>query len=125
MRFFSSVPDGGKGSGVTAYFLCEIKPLFSIALLRFDLGTREALHDHAFNAVTIWLKGKIREHHLDGTTKDFAAGRVKFTKRETFHKVEALEKTWALSFRGPWVDRWHESRSGKIVTLTHGRKEIN
>lgn len=34
MKFFSKAPDGGKDSEVDGYFLCEIKPLFSIVLLR-------------------------------------------------------------------------------------------
>jgi hypothetical protein len=34
-RLFYVKPDGGKDSGVTAYFLIEWKVLFSIGLLRF------------------------------------------------------------------------------------------
>lgn len=124
MTFLCVAPDGGNGSGVTGLYLVEIKSLFSIVLLRFNKGTREAFHSHAFDALTFWLKGSVREHHLDGTTKDFSAGRVKYTPRDTFHKVEALETTWAVSFRGPWVDRWQEARSGRIITLTHGRREL-
>lgn len=124
MRVLDKAPDGGKHSGVTAYFLIENKRLFSIALLKFNTGSREAFHEHAFNAVTLWLKGRVREHHLNGRPLEFKAGDVKFTARSTFHKIEALEPTWALSIRGPWVDRWRESRAGKLVTLTHGRREV-
>lgn len=124
MRLFSKAPDGGKDSGVTGHFLIEIKSLFSIVLLRFEKGTREAFHDHAFNAWTLWLKGMAREHHLDGTTKEWYRGQVKYTPRKVFHKVEALKTTWAVSIRGPWNKTWHESRNGKLVTLTHGRKEV-
>lgn len=124
MKLLSKSPDGGKHSGVTGFFLVEVKPLFSIVLLHFNEGTREAFHEHAFNAVTLWLKGRVREHHLSGETKEFTAGDVKITRRETFHKVEALEDTWAISVRGPWADRWREWRHGKFVTLTHGRKEV-
>jgi quercetin dioxygenase-like cupin family protein len=124
MRFFSKAPDGGRGSGVTGYFLVEIKPLFSIVLLHFAKGTREAFHEHAFNALTIWLKGKVREHHLSGETKDFRVGQIKFTGRACFHKIEALTSTWALSFRGPWRDTWREFRNNRFVKLTHGRREV-
>lgn len=124
LKFFSKSPDGGKGSGVTGYFLVEIKPLFSIVLLHFSEGSREAFHEHAFNALTIWLSGRVREHHLDGEIKEFSAGRVKYTPRRTFHKIEGLMSTWAISFRGPWVDYWRECRSGRLVTLTHGRREV-
>jgi quercetin dioxygenase-like cupin family protein len=125
MRLFEKSHDGGTESGVTGYFLVEIKPLFSVVLLRFSKGTREAYHSHAFHAVTMWLKGKVIEHHRDGRRKFFRGGMVKYTGRNTFHKVEALETTWAISFRGPWLDRWHEDRQRKLVTLTHGRNIVD
>jgi quercetin dioxygenase-like cupin family protein len=125
MKLFSKAWDGGSDSGVTGYFLIEIKPLFSIVLLRFGKGTREAFHSHAFNALTFWLKGRVVEHHRDGRKKFFKAGMAKYTSRSDFHKVEALETTWALSFRGPWTDRWQEDRRQQLVTLTHGRKVVD
>lgn len=125
MRFFSKSHDGGKDSGVTGYFLIEIKSLFSIVLLRFRKGTRDAYHNHAFNALTIWLKGNVIEHMLDGTQNNWRSGNIKYTPRNAFHKVEALNNTWALCFRGPWKDTWNESRNGNKVTLTHGRKELD
>jgi hypothetical protein len=124
-HWFKTSPDGGKESGVTGYFLVEIKWLFSIVLLRFSKGTREAYHSHAFNALTIWLKGRVKEHMLDGRVLEWNSSSFKYTPRENFHKVEALEDSWALCFRGPWVDRWHESRRGQLVTLTHGRVEVD
>lgn len=48
----------------------------------------------------------------------------KYTPRSNFHKVIAHENTYALTFRGPWLDTWNEFKNDKIVTLTHGRKEI-
>lgn len=125
MKFLSKSHDGGKDSGVTGFFLVEIKSMFSIVLLKFNKGTREAYHNHAFNALTIWLKGSVLEHLLDGTILQWKAGDFKYTPRENFHKVESLSDTWALCFRGPWLDRWNESRKGNLVTLTHGRKEID
>lgn len=127
MKLFSKAADGGKNSGVTGYFLIEWKRAFSVVLLRFNKGTREAFHEHAFNAVTLWLKGRVREHRLFAgaeTVQEFRAGQLKYTPRDNMHKIEALETTWALSIRGPWVDRWREFREGRFVTLTHGRKEI-
>jgi quercetin dioxygenase-like cupin family protein len=125
MKFFAVSKDGGPKSHVTGFFLLEIKPLFSIALLRFALGTREAFHSHAFNAVTLWLSGKVIEHNLDGTSKQWTPGQLKYTRRKTFHKVEALKDSWALTFRGPWVDMWREFVDGKFITLTHGRRVVS
>lgn len=124
MRFLNKSHDGGKDSGVTGYFLIEIKSLFSIVLLKFNKGTREAYHNHAFNALTFWLKGNVLEHKLDGQTLEWKSGNVKYTPRDNFHKVEALSETWALCLRGPWKDQWNESRNNKLITLTHGRKEV-
>lgn len=59
MRLMSYASDGGINSGVKGLFLIEIKPVFSIVLLRFRKGTREAYHSHAFNAVTWFLKGTV------------------------------------------------------------------
>jgi hypothetical protein len=126
MKFFSKAPDGGADSGVTGYFLVEVKSLFSVVLLRFSKGTREAYHSHAFSAFTVWLKGSILEHDVNGAKppKFFGSGHWKYTPREKFHKVEALETSWALSFRGPWSDTWQEHKDGKFVTLTHGRQVV-
>ena len=138
-RMFSVRSDGGKDSGVTAYFLIEWKPIISIAILHFKPGTREAYHTHAFNALTWWLKGKVTEAKLNAAfngkgellnqggdiTKDYKPSfKPKFTARSNFHKVIAHEDTYALTFRGPWHNQWMEFNNKKIVNLTNGRKEI-
>lgn len=132
MRFFQKVKDGGPDSPVDAYVLIEIKSLFSIMLLHFPKGrTREAYHSHAFNAITIWLKGKVREHLLgdDGAGLLYTAPSIKRTPTWLMHKIEPIEDAWALTFRGPWRDKWEEYRENnpkgsRFVILTHGRKEV-
>ena len=124
-RIFYVKPDGGKDSGVTAYFLIEWKVLFSIGILHFKEGTREAFHNHAFNALTWWLKGDVTEIKLNDSEKGFKPSIVpKFTSRKNFHKVKANKDTWALTFRGQWKDIWSEYKNGSYIKLTHGRKEI-
>jgi hypothetical protein len=125
MRFCQWVDDGGKNSGVKGFFLIEIKSLFTIVLLRFSKGTRDAYHTHAFNAITLWLKGAVLEHLKGGATTCYMPLEFKYTSRSCFHKVEALKTTWALSFRGPWVNTWQEDHNGKVVTLTYGRREVD
>ena len=125
-RIFYSKPDGGKDSGVTAYFLIEWKVLFSIGILHFKKGTREAFHSHAFNAFTFWLKGNVTEIKPDNARLKFSASfKPKFTPRSNVHKVMAHTDTYALTFRGPWLDYWYEYKGNKQITLTHGRKIIN
>lgn len=124
MKLLWRAADGGKNSGVTGYFLIEWKSVFSVVLLHFNKGSREAYHSHAFNAWTLWLWGLVVELHREGGMKVFMMGDLKRTYRDTFHKVECLETAWALSIRGPWSSTWQEDRNGKLVTLTHGRREV-
>lgn len=135
MKLFAKVKDGGPYSKVTAYFLIEWKRFFSIALLRFDKGSREAFHSHAFNCVSWVLRGalheitrhevgRIRAHEHQYYTPSL---RPVVTRRDTFHQVFGLaERSWVLTFRGPWVDRWREwlLDEKREVTLTHGRVEV-
>jgi hypothetical protein len=138
-RLFYVKPDGGKDSGVTAYFLIEWKVLFSIGILHFKKGTREAYHNHAFNALTWWLKGSVTEAKLNATfdgknnliekyediERNYITSLIpKYTSRNNFHKVLSHTDTWALTFRSRWKDTWMEFKDNKIITLTHGRKEI-
>lgn len=135
MKFFKTAKDGGEESHVTGFFIVEIKSLFSIVLLHFRNGTREAFHSHAFNAITWFLKGQVTEHRLYPGSQTFGPIVTQFlpsfvpkiTLRSNLHKVFSLGDTWALSFRGPWKDSWIEYRSTekKFVTLTHGRKTIS
>lgn len=144
-KFFYKGKDGGDESNVTGYWLFESKRFGSIVLLCFDKGSREAYHTHAFNAISWILKGKLEErslHTLDICDKDGSiihtskweeVTEIKpslkpiFTSRERFHRVFGMaEKTWALSFRGPWLKTWKEFRpkEERTVILTNGRKEV-
>lgn len=129
-RIFSKRYDGGEKSGVTAFFLIEWKPIFSIAILKFTPGSREAYHSHAFNGLTWWLKGKVTEKRLNKddtiTSKTFTPSlKPKYTPRDNCHKVIAHTNTYALTFRGPWQDTWYEIIDGKKITLTHGREKVD
>ena len=43
-----------------------VSTLFSIALLVFEDGSREAYHEHAFNCVSWVLSGHLSENFMDG-----------------------------------------------------------
>jgi hypothetical protein len=128
MKLFWHGKDGGPESNVDGYFLIEWKDLFSIALLKFSDGSRDAYHDHAFDAVSWILKGVLFEFILGneygrGYRRSF---RPIITRRSTFHKVVSVGTTWILTFRGPWSKTWHEHdpRTNRDTTLTHGRREV-
>ncbi len=123
-RFFYKKYDGVKDSGVVGYFLIEWKILFSIGLLRFSEGSRENYHSHAFNAITWWLAGRVKEQKFQGKEKDFSKSiKPKITLRDNIHRVIGYTKAWALTFRGPWRDTWFEvDKNGNKIQLTHGRK---
>ena len=140
MMFFKKRKDGGAELNVTGYWLIECKSLFSIALLHFSEGSREAYHSHAFNAFSVILKGMLLEKFLDGRERillpfwkfnESHSGEKVYlpfvTRRNDFHKVYGCETdTWALTFRGPWAKDWQEylPAQEKFVTLTNGRKIV-
>lgn len=145
MKFLSFGKDGGPRSTVWGFWLLEIKALFSIVLLRFAPGTRDAYHEHAFDAISlVW--GELEEHHLLGTAEAREARVVRHrsilgipavvrTYRDTFHKTVSVGTTYALSFRGPWAKTWREfvpfTNKEEYVkgegyrTLTNGRVVVD
>lgn len=126
-RLLTTTKDGGDQSHVWAYWLIAIKALFSIVLLRFETGSRDAYHEHAFNCVSWVLSGMLIEHHRDGQVSIHRPSlRPVFTYRSTFHKVVSVGRTWVVSFRGPWVNAWREylPQTSETITLTHNRKRI-
>ena len=126
MKFLSKSKDGGPESSVDAYWLIEIKSLFSVAVLCFNGDGRESFHDHAFNSVSWLLKGYLREHILSGFLKYYSPSlRPIITQRKTYHRVDSYGRSWVLTFRGPWSQTWHETDfQERETTLTHGRKVV-
>lgn len=130
MKLLFTGKDGGPESNVTGYWLIESKRFLSIALLRFDHGTREAYHSHAFNCFSWVLSGLLVEEFADlrEDTKFYRANILPFiTRRNTIHRVRSVGTSWVLTFRGPWAKNWIELRPGedKETTLTWGRKEVD
>lgn len=135
MKLFKLMKDGGKESRVWGFFLAEVKSLFSVVLLHFADGSREAFHSHAFNSISWVLKGELKEARItyaDGLgdveldhTYFTPSFRPVITTRENLHKVVSTGDTYVLSFRGPWVDFWYELVNGDIIKLTHGRKIVD
>ena len=123
MRFLSKTKDGGNKSRVWAYNLVEIKGLFTIALLRFEDGSRDAFHNHAFHCISWILKGKLVEEFIKGTIRTHTPSiKPLVTKKQHFHKVTSEGRTWALTFRGPWSKTWLEIDEDKDqLTLSNGR----
>jgi len=127
MRVFYKGKDGGLESTVWGYWLCEFKRLFSIVLLKFENGTRDAYHTHAFNCISWVLSGKLEENNFDGNINIYKPSLIPIvTKRSTFHKVVSTGNTWVISFRGPWLKTWEEYLpiDNKKVVLSDGRKEV-
>ena len=130
MKFMRWEKDGGAESTVTGLYLVEIKSLFSIVLLRFSNGSREAYHSHAFNCISWLLSGSLTEYHYNGRANRLPEHRRRWlpfvTRRSTFHKVKSTGTSWVLSLRGPWLDNWREflENEQRVRNLTHGRIEI-
>lgn len=128
MKLFKFMKDGGPLSKSSGLFFVELKRLFSVVLLHFTDGSRDAYHTHAFNAVSWVLWGKLVERDIYGRVTHYTPSlRPVITLREKFHKVVSVGDTWVLSFRGPWVKQWTEflPTEQKFITLTNGRKIVN
>lgn len=124
MNVLKVTKDGGPLSRVWAYWLFEIKRLASVALLRFDDGTRDAFHSHAFSAVSWVLSGELVEESLGGLTRQHLPSLLPiYTPWYQTHRVRSKGRSWVLTFRGPWQGQWYEWADGQLVKLTHGRKE--
>jgi len=130
VKFFTLMKDGGPESHVWGYWLVEIKGLCSIVLLRFEDGTREAYHSHAFNAVSWLLRGTLHESVLDWSPTPGIIYRPSWcpiwTPRSRTHKVRSIGRSWVLSFRGPWADTWleYDPKLERTTTLAHGRNVV-
>ena len=110
MKIFHKAKDGGPLSTVTGYWLIEAKRIFSIALLKFENGSRDQYHSHAFGSIS-WVlgKGRLTEEHLNGLAEFHKPGfKPIVTKRSTFHRVFSSGVTWVLTLRGPWAKEWSE-----------------
>lgn len=129
MKLFYKGKDGGPESKVTGYWLVEIKALFSIVLLKFERGSREMYHNHAFSALSWVLRGELKEEVLESNIPKYLSFSFLpiYTSRLRFHLVTGMaDSTWVLSIRGPWNKNWREynPKTGTFTTLTNGRKII-
>ncbi len=90
MRILFRSKDGGQESRVWGYWLIEWKRAFSVVLLCFEDGTRDAFHSHAFNSVSWVLWGGLGEQLKEcpkSTWFYWPSLRPVYTYRDTFHKV--------------------------------------
>lgn len=141
--------DGGPESRVRMWGF-EQKALCSVLLLRFEEGTREAFHTHAFNAWSWVLAGNLIEQTLPGKPENPPASPEQqkwmpqditwagfgppwstgiwapiYTDRRRFHKVAGGSRgAWAITFRGPWWTGWREydPTTHQQTKLANGRR---
>lgn len=128
MKFLETTKDGGSESTVWAHWLFEIKGLCSVALLRFENGSRDAYHSHAFNCVSWLLRGELTELRIEDEPGLFSykpSLKPIVTRREHLHKVFSVGRSWVLTFRGPWAKTWQEVIPGEgELTLESGRVPV-
>lgn len=128
MKILWNDKDGGPDSKGWLWGF-EWKSGFSVLLVRFRKGSRDAYHSHAFHALSWLLWGRLMEEVYGMGAKYHTVEPVPIlTLRSTLHKVTCLtNNSWAVTFRGPWRDTWKEyiPKDNRHLTLTHGRKEVN
>lgn len=123
MCFMWNKKDGGPYLRAYMYGF-ESKRLGSLLLLRFENGSREAYHSHAFDAISWLLRGTLIERLIGGHAVVHRSVCRIDTSRETCHKVTSIGRSWVLSLRGRWSDTWTEYVDGQEIVLTHGREVI-
>lgn len=132
MKLLWGHKDGGQDSNVRCWGV-EIKGAFSVLVLHFAPGSREAFHSHAFNAVSWVLSGYLYERvRMVDMPEDYAESwwhppsrKPVITRRATFHKVSGgAHGTWVLTFRGRWHPHWQDGTPEAPDTLTHGRRRV-
>lgn len=127
IKLLTKCKDGGPESPVDAYFLIEWKSVFSVALLIFNKGKREAYHTHAFNALTWFIRGDLEEQQFGCPLKKYKRSFLpKITKKDNLHRVKAYKDSWCITLRGPWQKTWTEycEVNNRVTVLTHGRKIV-
>jgi hypothetical protein len=121
MKFLSWGKDGGADSCVDALYVIEAKSLFSVVLLRFGHGSREAYHSHAFKCWNWVLRGDLWEYFPGGAVRHLPRWCLWLVERETMHRVWSSRTSWVFSIRGPWAPTWEEIKGDERYTLGHGR----
>lgn len=121
--------DGGPYSKVHMYGL-EWKAVGSLLVLRFEPGSREAFHSHAFHAASLVLDGALVEavqHFNRFECLTYRSGQLVFTARTRCHMVISVGRSWVLSLRGPWQDTWIDIdlSTGERHVLGHGRQRVH
>ena len=97
-------------------------------VLKFDYGSRNAYHSHAFYSISWLLSGGLVEFVYGGPDyKVYIPSLIPiWISRKRTHKVYGTyQANWVLSFRGPWKNTWIDIEPTKTNVLTHGRKVIN
>jgi hypothetical protein len=144
MKLCTLSKDGGPESTVWAYTLIEIKCLFTIVLLRFENGSRDAYHSRAFDCISWLLSGGLVETRQPECQTSGRCAKPNaacdapsvytylpnwwpiITRRAHHHKVVSVGRSWVLSFRGPWAATWRETdgATGEVSTLRSGREVV-
>lgn len=134
MRFLWGSKDGGPESRVRMWGI-ESKRWGSLLLLRFEEGTREAFHTHAFTSYSWVLRGALVEQTLQEKGPTWRPDKTTWagfgpsltpihTDRRRFHRVAGgRDGAWVLTVRGMWWEGWREfdPATGEQTKLASGR----
>ena len=98
---------------VSELTVLEWKKLFSIKLFHFHKteGKQDRFHTHAFNAVSILLKGDYTEEVLEGNTViplKRSRKRFLFIPANQYHRITKSDGCRTLLITGPWGPEFKE-----------------
>ncbi len=108
--------------------ILEIKYLFCLYFNIWNTIDQERYHNHAFNSISIMLRGWYYETELNVRWPRFIkAISVRFIPRSYTHRVGRSSKNAiSITIGGPWSRTWTEISvlNWTVRTLTWGRKVI-
>lgn len=100
---------------VTEWTLLEYKKWFSLKVFHFHKGEglQDRFHTHAFNAVSVLLKGNYIEEVIDTTDNEIVKlprnrSRFLFIPRDSFHRITKSSGCITILLTGPWSGDFKE-----------------
>lgn len=112
------------------FTIFEFKPIGGVIINVYNTISQNRFHTHAFNAVSIMLRGWYEEEikHRNGLiTRRTRDTDIRYLSRHTFHRIMASSpNAVSVTFCGPWVKTWLEQfDDGRKIRYTWGRIKVN
>lgn len=112
--------------------LLEYKPWFSTKIFYFCKGSgQDRFHTHSFESWSFRLWGDYIEHIIDDENyycnqrqSPRSRKRLLYIPKDRFHMIGKSRGCLTLLITTGWGDVFREYKDGKVIKLTHGRRQL-